>query len=471
MYTKIFLSILMLSIGSTASINFVHGMETEKNKSINKRPSDFTPTSEESPQKRQKTEKPDDLITEVNNIEVSNDDPQVQHRLDEALSQIPAEIWVHIFSYFNENCGYKYRNNNHKAAILSLRATCHFSLNYFTKNESHLPGDLDELSMLNLILRPNLKVLVHIPSKMTDYMIAHFTNLEQLKLRRSGFKEGLYPLTNLKKLTLDHNTGVTNECLSHLTNLTTLDIEENPKYICENPITSEGIISLLNLTKLNLKRNTTIDGVGFSCLTNLKKLSLLNNDFFGQKALKHMTFLTYLDLTMNETISDQCVSYLTNLETLILGAEFAVSDISLNVLTNLTDLQFSENQDITDAVVAKLTKLKSLMLADNQSITDASLSCLTNLTSLELGENQYITGDGILPLKELNYLNLGENNEITDNELSQLTGLTALNLEGNNAITADSVSLLTNLTWLDRGRHGNISKKDLTCLTNLGYIL
>lgn len=463
MYTKIFLSILMLSMGFLSSLSSVQSMETETNKKTNKHPLDDAETHEEAPTKKRRTE---NSIVEVNAAPL-----QDQQRLDEVLSQVPDELWLHIASLYNENYGYKYRKRNDIAGILALRATCHFFFNYFTKDDAHLPGKLEEVCMLNLILRPNLKVLTRQPYHMKDEAITHFTNLEQLKVCGNSFRKNLHLIPKLRKLSLAHNTGITNESLSYLTNLTTVDIEENPKYICQNPITSEGISCLTNLTKLNLKRNTTIDGEGFSCLTNLKKLSLLCNEFFDNDALQHMTFLTYLDLTMNETISDQSVSHLTNLETLILGAEFAVSDISLNLLTNLTDLQFEVNHDITDGAVSKLTKLKSLMLADNQSLTDASISCLTNLTSLELGENEEITGDGILPLKELNYLNLGRNNEITDREISQLSGLTALNLDQNRTITAHSVSLLTNLTWLDLGWNENISKNDLTCLANLKIIL
>ena len=101
------------------------------------------------------------------------------------------------------------------------------------------------------------------------------TNLTKLSVLRTwGFNREYLPdfqfLTNLKTLRIVHKYG-TDECLTHLTNLTELDLNDN------RVITGEAFRFLTNLEHLKMSR-TTIHCSNLKFLTNLVSLEAYKTD-------------------------------------------------------------------------------------------------------------------------------------------------------------------------------------------------
>ena len=219
--------------------------------------------------------------------------------------------------------------------------------------------------------------------------------MAQLSFLRSTFKQ------------VDDLTG-----LEHATNLTELQILENPT-VFPDYATFSDLTPLANLTAL---RFLSIRGTHVRDLTPLANLAVLTRLSISYSQVSDLTPLANLTaLTNLEVVSNQ------------------VSDLMpLANLTALIDLHLSVNQISDLTPLANLTTLTRLQLSSNQ-ISD--LTPLTNLTALsshlDLSGNQI---DDITPLRGLTALKslALKTNQIRDvSPLENLTALTHLYLEGN----------------------------------------
>jgi hypothetical protein len=360
----------------------------------------------------------------------------------------------------------------------------------------------------------HIKSLVVPPKKhgLSNKGLKRLTNLLTLDLKNSRFftSQGLFALTNLKKLVLDWNFMVKGKkVLYTLRKLETLSLVGN--YVIKN----ENISILTNLTNLKLYSNNTINGTSISVLTNLRKLSMgsgpinkITHAMESSGLVEHIRQcnMNILDYDNNDdddrkSIYDKSLQNLSNLQSLkiinfplvriwgIIGG-FAerimlpqfikslfetsvyLSDISILRLSNtLTTLELSNYNSITDESVQHLTNLTKLKLRDGvDTITDKSIQKLTQLLHLDLERNGFITDTSLYQLTLLNTLNLNTNNVITDDAVKRLTNLTNISLSYNNTITDHGIFYLTKLISLYMIKADKISINTVSRFTNLRSI-
>jgi len=106
----------------------------------------------------------------------------------------------------------------------------------------------------------------------------------------------LIHLSNLTSLTINNNHNISNKCIKRLTKLTTLKIQNICPYI-----TQQLVDSLTNLTSLQL-----FDTSSFTCiekLTNLVSLDLPYNSIISDYDIEKLTNMTHLGLWNNYKIT------------------------------------------------------------------------------------------------------------------------------------------------------------------------
>lgn len=220
----------------------------------------------------------------------------------------------------------------------------------------------------------SLKTLI-LPSKVQDGHITHdaFEKLTSLTYLSSSYTTEYTYL----------NVEVSNKMISHLTNLTYLDLRS----IHTNRISDSGVSNLTSLTYLN---------PGYAYLT--------------ENSLLQLSKLSTLDVFRNRLYIDY--QHLTNLTDLTLCDLYPPPAARVDLPPSLIKLDIRRCMAVTDASLISLTCLESLTLGNNRSITDVGLKMLTTLTHLDLGHNTNITDNGINLLTRLTSLTLGFNRNI-----------------------------------------------------------
>lgn len=115
-----------------------------------------------------------------------------------------------------------------------------------------------------------------------------------------------------------------------------------------------------------MRDNKCITDEGLSHLTNLTHLCLISNHNISDKSIVNLTNLITLDISNhhddiygheNRTLTDESVKTLTRLEKLTIYGNEMITDRSVSYLTNLRELRRDENQISTDCLLM-LTKLR-----------------------------------------------------------------------------------------------------------------
>lgn len=192
----------------------------------------------------------------------------------------------------------------------------------------------------------------------------------------------LFP--NLTKLS-DYRLTFKNNDIKHLTNLTYLDIEDNP---C---LTYDSIKNMTKLQYLNIA-DTYITDKGLQKLTNLTCLTCSYN-FLTDKSLSKLVKLKELNIFDTCSIYfdysndiKYCFKFLTNLNHLNI-TNCNIVDDDLKYLTNLTFLGLGETQYITNNLMSHLTKLVKLCIYQRVNITLDGIKKLPNLKHIYISSN------------------------------------------------------------------------------------
>lgn len=207
------------------------------------------------------------------------------------------------------------------------------------------------------------------------------TNLSTLVLvnGRRLHTETLFPLTSLTSLTLrtvyddlHHNVL---DCLSHLTNLSTLKLHINTT---EDDL---GKIRLLkNLKKLVIGPNQTkLNSIPTT--TNLEKLFISCTNAISNRELGQYTNLTNLRLGGGAILDGKALALLTNLTQLALNRT-RVDDNYLKGLTSLTSLQLRSHSSVQSKTITSLPLLKYLHVEKCPTVTDYALLFSPNLREI-----------------------------------------------------------------------------------------
>jgi internalin A len=208
---------------------------------------------------------------------------------------------------------------------------------------------LSSLTDLNL----NMNFLI------SDMGLQALTNLKCLHLnmnhstcdKKAGriLNAGLLALTNLRKLELGDNSDITDGVISRLTFLNALDLRFN-YYISEaavrgltsltelylgQSLIGSCVSGLTNLTLLCLEENDQVKDDHLSTLTTLRNLNLYGNGFISDACVKQLTSLTQLNVSYTN-ITDDGISTLTKLASLV-AEGISLSSETLQCLLNLTD--------------------------------------------------------------------------------------------------------------------------------------
>lgn len=179
----------------------------------------------------------------------------------------------------------------------------------------------DELRMLT-----NLKILSLYNNDMyADETFRQLTNIETLVIDGTEYgDQALMPLIKLRNLQLGSNTGITNACLSQMTQLTILSLDANEHII------DDALQQLKCLTTLDLSYNDFITNESISKLTQLTSLNLSYVNNITDDALRGLSRLQFLSLYMNGKISCNVLSYLSSLRTLELNHSSRVKKDDVN---------------------------------------------------------------------------------------------------------------------------------------------
>ena len=406
---------------------------------------------------------------------------------------IPLDVWNLIFHSLNifdqlsirGTCRYFFRNlkiidlyyvppflsRNFNQKILDkfpdtekLRCLSPLSLIKFTKlkklridfmNEDHLIlrtlTCLGSLQVSNMCYITNLQEYSRLHTLKYQYIgttdlspLIHLTNLQ---VGNEDLKDINY-LTNLKKLKLVLNSGLTNEGIRNLTNITSLRIEDNVRIWDINHMTK--LKKLLEIYKGCLK------DASIRHLTNLVELRIQNHNK-KVKTISHLTRLQILHIA--PTIDINQLLYLKNLTELSFGYSELSYKVNLNALTNLRKLSTNYLSIFDNESISRLTNLLFLSIEWGHSPID-NFNTLCLLTKLELSYDSKIHNRSITNLTNLLQLSLcyGHSNL---HDINKLTNITSLSLTNNRGLTNDGIKNLTNLLYLDIEDCGQI--------TNLRY--
>jgi hypothetical protein len=199
---------------------------------------------------------------------------------------------------------------------LSLKGTTHDSINggWLCRKGFISNRNLSMLKRLKtLICRPygfwirdeGIKDLVNLTSldiymtyEVSDLCIRKLTNLSSIIISSNISNEGIRDLTNLVSLDVRHNCQISDDGLKGLTNLTSLSLLDSHRYDTyndnENYISNESITRLTNLVSLDLRDDFhKIDIEGIRKLSKLRDLYLYENQQkIQQKDLIELPLLT-----------------------------------------------------------------------------------------------------------------------------------------------------------------------------------
>jgi hypothetical protein len=216
----------------------------------------------------------------------------------------------------------------------------------FTKNVKITDSELKNLDLIELTADF---------TKITD--ISHMTKLRSLSIRHTNVTSSGIRSFNLVDLDISGVSGITD--INHMVNLKSLTIVNG------SGLTQDGIKNITNLTYLDMSRsNTPYD------LNHLKKLIRLE--------------------AADTEISDRDIKSLTQLEVLSVGRCEHIRDLSS--LVNLIELGADET-NLTNQGLQNLTKITYLELDNVSGVTD--LNHMILLKVLSIRENSGVTNEGI----------------------------------------------------------------------------
>jgi len=319
---------------------------------------------------------------------------------------------------------------------------------------SHL-ANITHLQILNIShnkqAAAGLSHLTHLPLQLL-YLVVCDVN--------DSHMEAVGQMSRLRKLDISSNHEVTGTGMSHLANLTHLEMvimmDNSPSptglsHFTRLPL-QELYMSVCNLT------DSHMEIVGQ--MLRLKKLNISFNHEVTGTGLSHLANLTHLEM-LNMTYTNQAAAGLSYLTGLTLQ-ELHVSECSLG--------------DSHMAVIGRMLHLRKLAIFWNLDVKDDSflhLSKLVNLEEININGCRNITSAGLshikhLPIQEL-YADSAVMNDPDIAALAQFPHLKKLILSENNAITDLGLSYLASLKklhWLDISGTDNISTAGLGCLGN-----
>ncbi len=298
------------------------------------------------------------------------------------MAQIAVDTWTHIISFIGVEDLYRLRVSS-QSLMRNVDTYATPSIEIYNMDQYHkIP-----FKKCNLII---IKHPWYIPQD-GEYF---FTNADLLVLSRS-----------LTQLDLSWDNIVTDDTLSQLTNLRSLNLSNNRK------ITGAGVVSLTNLTKLD---------VGFPN-------ALTDSDF-------QFPLLTTLKIHCNKKLTDAVCA----------------------ACPNLTDLDVYSNKCITDAGLAHLPNLTRLSLWNDTRITDEGLANVPRLRALDLTGTNRVIGHGLAHLPNLTQLRISSNSSIRCVRLAAPANLTSLTIQPIDDFDVPAfLCTLTNLTELDVGPSGS----------------
>lgn len=195
------------------------------------------------------------------------------------MNILPLEINDHVL-YFTVN------------KVFDLSQVCKY-FNYNVKqirinSNKNYPGIKDE----HLAQLPNITSLIVyntvIPS-ISNKGVTNLHNLTELNLHNEC-QVTILPITLTSLCLYSNNKKITNENISTLTNLISLNLEYNYS------ITDDGISILINLKSLRILDNICITNNAISKLTNLTSLILIHNHEITVEDVEHLHNLTYFEL-------------------------------------------------------------------------------------------------------------------------------------------------------------------------------
>lgn len=307
------------------------------------------------------------------------------------------------------------------------------------------------------------------------------TDLRKLELENMGLTDGdildLKYMINLTCLNLDGNNLTDISPVSGLTELTELNVMNNPDLTDLSPLAG-----LTELTRINFYGSPISDYSFMAGMTKLEQVQLYDvQEDTDLSFLSGMTNVKRLYTNgSNNYISDlSFLSGMTGLQELNLQVGAGLEELDLSFAANMPELTrlniYNNGQNSVNATdltpLAGLTKLQELSVsAEVESL--APLTGLTELRSLQLwsrnGSGNYypLTDIGALSgMTKLTTLNL-EIGDVKDlSPISGLTGLTELQLYGNYQVT--DLRFLSGLTKLRTVRLNPYSGNGAAVLTSL----
>ena len=293
--------------------------------------------------------------------------------------------------------------------------------------------DITPLSANTKLMTLNLKTNPQIDGNRSNYTGEKLEALNKIGeiLDRGGTinldvdKLGLF--TNYKVLDLSGQKLETLEPLEDLTQLTTLNLNDNKLTLEDEK--SQGILgSMKNLTNLTLSNNQITNIKAINNLSNLKILYLSGNNN-NVNLVEIEDIISNLDLTVStESLKTIVNCDINKITKLMLPSNSSLTEIpDLSKFKKLTTLSLSSSSNIKDLnTISTITSLKILNL--NQTNLHGRMidfSKLANLTNLSLKGN-------ILWSEDLENLKALKNNtnltiDLSNNSIIDATALLELN--------------------------------------------
>ncbi|NQU04719.1 MAG: leucine-rich repeat domain-containing protein [Calditrichaeota bacterium] len=279
-------------------------------------------------------------------------------------------------------------------------------------------------------------------------------NLETRIRHRLEYKEG--KLTAIKLGELDSLSTADIAVKNRIQSIEGIEFCTNLTYLLlgnQSISDLQPLSSLTQLETLDLNQNYTIEDISpIYNLTNLKFLSLYSNPIEDISSLGYLTKLTELYL-MYAPISDiSPLSSLVNLEILYLSGVGEVIEFnSIEPLRNLTKLRHLHitGGGITDITpLENLTELLLLNLNYNNLTEISSIYKMAKLVRLYIRRNNVNNISGIENLENLDYLDAADNQIENISELQNLPNIHLIGLSGNQI---EDISPLVNNTNLGTG--------------------
>ena len=310
--------------------------------------------------------------------------------------------------------------------------------------------DITPLSANNKLMTLNLKTNSQIDGNKSNYTGERLEALNKIGeiLDRGGTinldvdKLGLF--TNYKVLNLSSQKLETLELLEDLTQLTTLNLNDN-KLTLEDKNSQEILKNMTNLTNLTLSNNQITNIKAINNLSNLKTLYLSGNN-------------NNVDLVEIEDI-------ISNLDLLTVSTESLKTIVNCDI-NKITKLMLSSNSSLTEIPdLSKFKKLTTLSLSTSSNIKDLNtISTITNLKILNLNQTN-LHGRMIDFSKLANLTNLSlRGNTLWSEDLENLKALKnntnlTIDLSNNSIIDATALLELNPNTKIDLRNNINLSQE------------